>query len=83
MVPAIRKGQEDKVVWTYSYGAGKDLEKFPKGIIYSCTPLPNGNILVTESGTYRMVELNPQGKIVKWIKLPPPAEENQQALRFA
>jgi hypothetical protein len=83
VIPGLKEGTEDKVLWTYKLGQGENLEIVPKGIIYMCTPLEDGNILVTESGTYRMVELNAKGRVVKRIPIPVPAEDHQQSLRLA
>ena len=83
VIPGLEPGDEDTVVWTYPYASGVDLTGLPSGMIYTCTPLRDGNVLVTESGSYRIVELDANGKVDRVIPLPAPAEENQQSLRLA
>ena len=53
------KGKE---VWGYTSPKGVKTE------INTCQPLPDGRVMIAESGTCRIVELN-QGKIVKEVKL--------------
>ncbi|MEX0324316.1 MAG: hypothetical protein AB3N63_19315 [Puniceicoccaceae bacterium] len=83
VIPSLKTGAEDKVLWTYKRGQGEKVDTLPKGIIYQCTPLADGNILVTESGIYRMVELNAKGEVFKNIPIPAPAEDHAQSLRLA
>jgi hypothetical protein len=55
--------QEKKVVWQY---------KAPEKVeVHACQPLPDGNVLITEAGTSRIIEVDRAGKIVKEIKLRP------------
>ena len=42
-----------------------------KSEIYACQRLPNGNTFIGECNSGRLVEVNPEGKIVKTIKLLP------------
>lgn len=53
---------DDKVVWEY---------KAPeKGVeCHAAQPLPNGNVLVVECGTSRLIEVDKEGKIAKEIPL--------------
>jgi hypothetical protein len=83
VIPGLKDGEEDKVLWTYRRGHGEKVADLPAGIIYQCTPLRNGNVLVAESGIYRVVELNAKGKVVKKIAIPAPAEDHAQSLRLA
>lgn len=55
-----------KIVWEYKAPA--------KTEVHACQPLPDGNVMVVECGTCRIVEVDREGKIAKEIKLPvPPA----------
>lgn len=53
--------QDKKVVWEYK--AEGQVE------IFSCQPLPNGNVLVGEAGPCRLIEVDREGKIQKEIKM--------------
>jgi hypothetical protein len=58
---ALQVTPEKKIVWEY---------KAPEGVeVHACQPLTNGNVLVVEGGTSRILEINPAGKIAKEIKL--------------
>jgi len=61
---AIEMTREKKIVWEY---------KAPeKTEVHACQPLPDGNVMVVECGTCRIVEVDRSGKIAKEIKLPTP-----------
>jgi outer membrane protein assembly factor BamB len=61
---AVREVTKDKkVVWEYKSPAGVKTE------IHTCQPLPNGNALIGEGGTSRLLEVDGKGAIVKEIKL--------------
>jgi outer membrane protein assembly factor BamB len=58
----------DKVVWRYDSAkqngnAGKRVE------VHAFQRLANGNTMIAESGPARIIEVDPQGKLVKTIKL--------------
>jgi len=53
--------KDKKVAWEYK--AEGQVE------VFSCQPLPNGNVLVGEGGPCRMVEVDREGKIQKEIKM--------------
>ncbi len=53
--------RDQKVVWEYT--APEKVE------CHACQPLPDGNVLVVECGTSRIIEVNRAGKIAKEIKL--------------
>lgn len=53
--------RDRKVVWEYI--APEKVE------CHACQPLPDGNVLVVECGTSRIIEVNREGKIAKEIKL--------------
>jgi hypothetical protein len=63
---AIEMTRDKKIVWEY---------KAPeKTEVHACQPLPDGNVMVLECGTCRIVEVDRTGKIANEIKLPvPPA----------
>jgi hypothetical protein len=53
--------RDKQVVWEY---------KAPEKVeCHACQPLPNGNVLVVEGGTSRIVEVGRDGKIAKEVKL--------------
>jgi hypothetical protein len=53
--------RDQKIVWEY---------KAPEKVeCHACQPLPDGNVLVVECGTRRIVEIDRAGKIAKEIKL--------------
>ncbi|NQT11621.1 MAG: hypothetical protein HQ582_02660 [Planctomycetes bacterium] len=49
------------VVWEY--------ETAPENEIHACQPLPDGTVMIAESGPMRIIEVNRQGKITKTVKL--------------
>jgi DNA-binding beta-propeller fold protein YncE len=53
--------RDQKVVWEYI--ASDKVE------CHACQPLPDGNVLVVECGTSRIIEVDRSGKIAKEIKL--------------
>jgi hypothetical protein len=81
IIPDLKAGEGGKAVWTYRFGTDAPAP-LPKGIIYTCTPLENGNFMVTESGTFRLVEIDDTGKIVCTIKLPAPRTPSGSSLRL-
>lgn len=53
--------QDKEVVWEY---------KAPEGVeVHSAQPLPDGNVLVVECGTKRLVEVDRTGKIAREVPL--------------
>lgn len=61
---------EKKTVWEY---------KAPDKVeIHSCQPLPNGNVLVAEGGTCRIIEIDRGGNIAKEIKIPSSQSTHEQ-----
>jgi hypothetical protein len=58
---AMEVSPKKEVVWEY---------KAPeKTEVHACQPLPDGNVLVVEGGTSRIIEVDRAGKIAKEIKL--------------
>ncbi|MCH2601266.1 MAG: PQQ-like beta-propeller repeat protein [Pirellulales bacterium] len=60
--------ESKEVVWSYNSrtqngNEGKRLE------VHAFQPLPNGNVMIAESGVGRIIEVNRDGKIVKETKL--------------
>lgn len=60
--------QTGKVVWTYDASksngnAGKKVE------VHAFQPLKSGNVMIAESGSGRIIEVNREGKLLKEIKL--------------
>jgi hypothetical protein len=65
---AYRNGAKEvtlgkEVVWEYA--APESVE------VHSCQPLPDGNVLVVECGTKRLIEVDRAGKIVREVPLVP------------
>ncbi|MEK0445347.1 MAG: hypothetical protein RLZZ399_668 [Verrucomicrobiota bacterium] len=54
---------EKKVVWEYQGPAGIE--------IHAAQPLPDGNVMVVECGTKRIIEVDRSGRIVKEVPLHP------------
>lgn len=58
---ALEVTPEKAIVWEY---------KAPPNVeVHSCQPLPDGNVLVVEGGSSRIIEVNRAGQIAKEIKL--------------
>ena len=60
---ALEVTPDKKVVWEYKAPTDVKVE------VHSCQPLPNGNVMITECGTSRIIEVDRSGKIAKEIKL--------------
>jgi hypothetical protein len=60
---ALEVTPEKKVVWEYKAPTDKPVE------VHSCQPLPDGNVMITECGTSRIIEVDRSGKIAKEVKL--------------
>ena len=83
IIPDFKNGEGGELVWKYSYGTGYTSSPLPKkGMIYTCLPLNNGNFLVTESGTFRLLEINDKGEIVHIVNLPQPKAPLNMSLRL-
>lgn len=60
--------KDKQVVWEYK--APEKIGDTPVKVeCHAGQPLPNGNVLIVEGGTSRIIELDRQGKIAKEIKL--------------
>ena len=53
--------REKEVVWEYKSAAGNE--------IHACQPLPDGKVMVAESGPMQIIEVDRQGQITKTVKL--------------
>jgi len=60
---AIELSPQRQVVWEYKAPAAEKVE------VHACQPLPNGNVMIVECGTSRILEVDHAGKIAKEIKL--------------
>jgi outer membrane protein assembly factor BamB len=78
--------QTKEVVWSYNAAMangnqGKDIE------VHACQPLDNGNVMIAETTTQRIIEVNRQGEIVKSTALtvnhPHPHTDTRLARKIA
>ena len=53
--------RDNKVVWEYKTA--------PANEVHACQPLPDGVVMVAESGPCRLIEVDREGKILKEVKL--------------
>ena len=60
---ALEVTPEKKIVWEYK--SPTDV----KNEVHACQPLPDGNVMIVECGTSRIIEVDRAGKIAKEIKL--------------
>jgi outer membrane protein assembly factor BamB len=60
---ALEVTPDKKIVWEYK--APTEV----KNEVHACQPLPDGNVMIVECGTSRIIEVDRAGKIVKEIKL--------------
>ena len=71
-----RKG--GTIVWRYACGsAGGTYEG--KTEVHGCHLLPSGNVMISEAGSMRLVEVSPLGEVVGTIPLPPSKTEDVHA----
>lgn len=66
---------DKKIVWEYKSGE--------KTEVHGCQPLPDGNVLVVECGTCRLLEIAHDGKVAKEIALTPPPVSVNLMINFA
>lgn len=66
---------DKKVVWEYTTAAGNE--------VHACQPLPDGIVMIAESGPMRIVEVDRQGKIVKEVKLVTQCKNTHGQMRAA
>ena len=72
IIPDLQKGSGGKIVWQYAYGSNFVGEIPSKGGVYTCTPIDGNRFIVTESATYRLIEIDDKGVVKKVIQLPAP-----------
>lgn len=60
---ALEVTPDKKVVWEYNAPTDVKVE------VHACQPLPDGNVMIVECGTSRIIEVDRAGKIVKEVKL--------------
>ena len=72
---AIEADAEKKIVWEYKAPANVEC--------HACQPLPNGNVMVAEGGTSRLVEVDREGKIAKDIKFNTATKATHEQVRGA
>ena len=60
---ALEVTPEKKIVWEYKAPTDVKVE------VHACQPLPDGNVMIVECGTSRIIEVDRAGKIAKEIKL--------------
>lgn len=64
-----------KVVWQYTTAPGNE--------VHACQPLPEGKVMVAESGAMRIVEVDRQGKITKTVQLTTKCKNTHGQMRAA
>ena len=67
--------RQKEVVWQY--------ETAPKNEVHACQPLPEGVVMVAESGPMRIVEVDRQGTVVKAVKLTTDCTHTHSQMRGA
>jgi len=72
---AVKIDAHQNRIWEYKAPAGVEC--------HSCQPLPNGNVLVAEGGTKRLVEVNSDSKIVFEVPLPTQVANAHNQIRGA
>ncbi len=60
---ALEVTPDKKVVWEYKAPTDVKVE------VHACQPLPDGNVMLVECGTSRIIEVDRAGKIAREIKL--------------
>lgn len=60
---ALEVTPDKKIVWEYKAPTDVKVE------VHSCQPLPDGNVMIVECGTSRIIEVDRTGKIAKEVKL--------------
>jgi hypothetical protein len=70
---ALEVTPEKKVVWEY-----KAREKVE---VHGCQPLPDGRVMVVEGGSSRIIEVGPDGRVVKEVKLKTTTPQTHEQFR--
>ena len=66
---------EKEIVWEYETAAGNE--------IHACQPLPDGKIMIAESGPMQIIEVNREGRVTKVVKLTSKIEHPHRQMRSA
>ena len=64
-----------EVVWEFKTAEGNE--------VHACQPLPDGKVMVAESGPMRIVEVDRQGRVTKTVKLTTKCTATHQQMRGA
>jgi outer membrane protein assembly factor BamB len=72
----------NSVVWSYDAQASNGNEKRPIEV-HSFQPLPNGQIMIAESGRGRIIEIDRDGRLLKEVKLKIDKPEPHRDTRLA
>lgn len=67
--------RDKEVVWNYETAEGNE--------VHACQPLPEGRVMVAESGPMQLVEVDREGKVVKTVKLTTDQERTHHQMRCA
>lgn len=67
--------RDKKLVWSY--------ETAEENEVHACQPLPEGRVMVAESGPMQLVEIDRDGKVVKTIKLKTDQKRTHHQMRCA
>ena len=67
--------RDKKVVWEFTTAAGNE--------VHACQPLPDGKVMIAESGPMRIIEVDRQGKITKAVKLTTASKNTHAQMRCA
>jgi len=78
VIPDLDARKGGQVVWSYATGSAPGSHQ-GKTEVHGCHLLPSGNVLISEAGSMRLVELNPSGEVVGTIPLPPSRTEDVHA----
>lgn len=62
------EGKSGKVLWTYDASASNG-NKGKRVEVHAFQPLPDGNVMIAESGPARIIEVNRDGRLLKELKL--------------
>ena len=67
--------RDKSVVWKYETANGNE--------VHACQPLPDGRVMVAESGPMQLVEVDRDGKVVKTVKLKTEQQRAHHQMRCA
>lgn len=67
--------RQKEVVWEYETAEHDE--------VHACQPLPDGRVMIAESGPMRIIEVDREGKIVKEVKLTTECKHTHRQMRCA